>query len=277
MQLIKWRIMSCVWLFNASFSQFCSAHVSIARLRRSSPRWTRVFGQKLRKQWKIFQTSFEWPWTWLLCGNDFTSRSARFVLQYYVRCSVLMKRSAMTRQTSRDLGWQSRKILSISLIKRKSCCSAETSGGEAWKVHLNNCVSVAKSGHMRWPTFPLFPTWIFTFELVFENNILWSLWKWLLSLARRNRSEWVSRLCGVIHRKWKRLHLIYANDMRQLHAKNARDSVIRHAACLRLDLPAGKKKYKHARWEFCNEHRTKQLDWWQVPWPSAFTLLRWWN
>lgn len=44
--------------------------------------------------------------------------------------------------------------------------------------------------------------------------------------------------------------------------KTARDSVILHAACLKPDLPARKKIKQSQRWEFCNENRTKRVDWW---------------
>lgn len=126
-------------------------------------------------------------------------------------------------------------------------------------------VLLAKSGHMRWPTFPLFPTWIFTFELVFENKIFRRLWKWLLSLTtRRHRSKRVSRLCGVIHRKWKRLHFIYANDIssRHLHAKLHGIPLFSMLHASNPTCRLGRKEKQSQRWEFCNEHRTKRVDWW---------------
>lgn len=172
----------------------------------------------------------------------------------------------MTPRTSQsaNFGWQSRKILSISLIKRKSCLSAESQRLENF-IWIIAWVLLAKSGHMRWPTFPSFPTWIFTFELVFENEIFFdsSTRMTFITQPADDRSKRVSRLCVVIHRKWKRLHLIYADDIsRHLHAKMHGIPFFSMLQASNLICRLGKRRKTIKRWEFCNEHRTKRLDWW---------------
>lgn len=208
--LIVQRLILSVLLSTCEYSR-STTHFS------STPRPSRVFRQKLRKTMKNILHRKPARDLEPLCGN-FTSRSARPVLQYYVRCSAAMEWSTVTEQTSGDFGWQSRKILSISLIKRKTFWPAERTA-----VRLENFIWIIAWVLLKADTCDgqLFLCFRREFSLLssFSKTKCLDVWKWLLSLTR-NRSQRVSRLCGVIHRKWKRLHLIYASDRsRHLHAE----------------------------------------------------------